>query len=53
VANLTKQIAALKTRVIESEKKRGGANDDTGSFAAMADAAGNEFGGRNSKKPKN
>lgn len=51
VEKITKQISALKTRFTELEKgkdkKRNGSEDD------ISDAAGNEFGGRGSKRAKN
>jgi hypothetical protein len=48
MANLTKQISALKVRVTDAEKKRSHDDDDD----EVSDSAGNAFGGRNSKKSK-
>jgi hypothetical protein len=48
VANLTKQISALKVRVTEAEKKRSSEEVED-----VSDNAGDAFGGRNSKKSKN
>ena len=48
VAKLTKQISALKARVVTFEKRKSDKVDDN----APEDNAGDQFGGRNSKKSR-